>query len=35
MNEERSKATFDIRAMTYLLDGGESNTLVSAYEKER
>jgi acyl-CoA oxidase len=28
MNEERSKAAFNIRELTYLLDGGEKNTLV-------
>ncbi|KAI8575429.1 hypothetical protein K450DRAFT_284372 [Umbelopsis ramanniana AG] len=28
MKEERNKAAFDIRAMTYLLDGGKSATLV-------
>lgn len=28
MNEERSKAVFDIRELTYLLDGGEKATLV-------
>jgi hypothetical protein len=28
MNEERAKAAFDIRNLTYLLDGGEKNTFV-------
>lgn len=28
MNEERAKASFSIRELTYLLDGGEKNTLV-------
>lgn len=30
MTEEREKATFDIREMTYFLDGGEKNTKVWA-----
>lgn len=29
MNEERAKAAFNIRELTYLLDGGEKSTLVS------
>lgn len=29
MNEERAKAAFNIRELTYLLDGGEKTTLVS------
>lgn len=29
MSEERAKAAFDIRSLTYLLDGGENITLVS------
>jgi hypothetical protein len=29
MKEERNNAAFDIRAMTYLLDGGKPATLVS------
>jgi acyl-CoA oxidase len=28
MNEERAKASFNIRELTYLLDGGEKMTLV-------
>lgn len=28
MNEERAKASFTIRELTYLLDGGEKATLV-------
>lgn len=28
MNEERAKATFNIRELTHLLDGGEKSTLV-------
>ncbi|CEJ01590.1 Putative Acyl-coenzyme A oxidase [Rhizopus microsporus] len=28
MNEERAKAAFDIRSLTYLLDGGEKNTFL-------
>lgn len=28
MNEERAKASFNIRELTYLLDGGEKSTLV-------
>ncbi|ORE14203.1 acyl-CoA oxidase [Rhizopus microsporus] len=28
MNEERAKASFSIRELTYLLDGGEKNTLL-------
>lgn len=28
MNEERAKAAFNIRELTYLLDGGEKNTEV-------
>lgn len=30
MTEEREKATFDVREMTYFLDGGEKNTKVLA-----
>jgi acyl-CoA oxidase len=33
MNEERAKAAFDIRSLTYLLDGGENITLVSIKNK--
>lgn len=29
MNEERQKAAFNIRELTYLLDGGEKSTVVS------
>ncbi|KAF9305130.1 fatty-acyl coenzyme A oxidase, partial [Mortierella antarctica] len=28
MTEEREKATFDVREMTYFLDGGEKNTKI-------
>ncbi|CEI88092.1 Putative Acyl-coenzyme A oxidase [Rhizopus microsporus] len=28
MNEERAKASFSIRELTYLLDGGEKSTLL-------
>ncbi|KAG1205481.1 hypothetical protein G6F35_011609 [Rhizopus arrhizus] len=28
MNEERAKATFNIRELTHLLDGGEKSTLL-------
>jgi hypothetical protein len=31
MKEERNKASFDIRAMTYLLDGGKSATEVCSF----
>jgi acyl-CoA oxidase len=30
MNEERAKASFDIRTMTLIMDGGEKITAVSA-----
>lgn len=29
MNEERAKAAFNVRELTYLLDGGEKATAVS------
>ena len=34
MNEERAKAAFNIRELTYLLDGGEKTTLVRGERKE-
>lgn len=34
MDEERKKAAFNIRELTYLLDGGEKLTLVSCEKKK-
>ena len=31
MSEEREKATFDVRELTYYLDGGEKFTKVMRY----
>jgi hypothetical protein len=34
MNVERAKAAFNIRELTYLLDGGEKSTLVKIKANE-
>jgi acyl-CoA oxidase len=35
MNEERAKAVFNIRELTYLLDGGEKTTKVKQKQKKQ
>ena len=35
MAEEREKATFDVRELTYFLDGGEKSTKVCKQENTK